>query len=168
MVDRQADSGSNDKVSTRLNFTANPDSLKRGYTCPVNGQKGKIVQNQTVKSLLAVSLRLVKEVEHFYCSSAECPVVYFSADGSSLFTVNDVREKVYHKEATKPEVLVCYCFRFSLGNLKSGSAEQRTTIISEIKQGILESQCACDLRNPEGSCCLGNVSKLVKQFNAGN
>ena len=42
--------------------------------CPECGKSGKTVEGQTVKSLLAVSLREVKEVQYLFCRTEGCPV----------------------------------------------------------------------------------------------
>jgi hypothetical protein len=36
--------------------------------------------------------------------------------------------------------------------------------VDDIDTGINTGQCACDLRNPQGSCCLGNVRGLIKRL----
>ena len=43
------------------------------------------------------------------------------------------------------------------------SPELRKAIIDDISTGINAGQCACDLRNPQGSCCLGNVRGLSER-----
>ena len=141
-----------------------PDSSKTSGICPVNGQKGKPVQRQSVKASLKTSLRAVRETEYFFCAAQECPVVYFTADGTQTFTVEELRETVFQKEPDNPNVLVCYCFQHTVGSLQAATPEQRQSILSDIKEGTNAGQCACDLRNPQGSCCLGNVSKLVKHL----
>ncbi len=47
-------------------------------SCTECGQKGKPVQGQTVKALLAVSLRTVQDVEYVLCRTQSCPIVYFT------------------------------------------------------------------------------------------
>ena len=37
----------------------------------------------------------------------------------------------------------------------------RSNIPSQIMAGIQADQCACDIRNPQGRCCLGNVNRLI-------
>jgi hypothetical protein len=158
----------NDAVSIGFekNQPAKNANLHATNVCPANGRRGKLVQNQTIKALLGTSLRSFREVEHFYCSTEDCPVVYFTADGTQTFTIDELREKVYHKEKENPVVPVCYCFQHSVGALMNSSNDQQQAIISDIKQGIAAGQCACDLRNPQGSCCLGNAVKLVKQLDS--
>ncbi|MCC6457955.1 MAG: hypothetical protein IT328_23575 [Caldilineaceae bacterium] len=134
--------------------------------CPVCGMKGKPVQGQTVKTLLSVSLRAVQAVEYLFCKSRTCPVVYFSLNGEQTFTTAQIRERVYQKEPTSGDVLVCYCFRHSAGDIRTASPAAHTAIIDDINTGISAGQCACDLRNPQGACCLGNVRVLIKEIGA--
>jgi hypothetical protein len=132
--------------------------------CPVCREKGKPVQRQTVKALLSVSLREVQGVEYLFCKTQTCPVVYFSSDGEQTFIVEQVRERVYQKEPDAEEVFVCYCFRHTVGDIRAASSETRAAIVDDINTGINAEQCACDLRNPQGSCCLGNVRGLIKRL----
>ncbi len=84
-------------------------------------------------------------------------MVYFSNDGQQQFTTAAVRERVYQKEPDAAQIQVCYCFDYRAATLLAASGAEREQIIAEINAGIQAGQCACDLRNPQGSCCLGNV-----------
>lgn len=132
--------------------------------CPECGKTGKPVERQTVKSLLSVSLREVREVQYLFCRAQSCSAVYFSFDGEQVFTAEEVRERVYQKEPEAGDVFVCYCFRHTVGELRIVSHEGRIAIVDNINMRISAGQCACDLRNPQGSCCLGNVNRLIKQL----
>ena len=132
--------------------------------CPRCEHKGSPVQGQTVKAIVSVTLRSVTNGQYYFCRNDSCPVVYFTSDGSSVFTTGDVRERVYQKEPNADDVLVCYCFRHTVGDLRGASVDQRAEILNDVNAGIQADQCACDLRNPQGSCCLGNVRALIKQL----
>ena len=131
--------------------------------CPECGQTGKPVGGQTVNAMLSVSLRRVQDTKYLFCRTQTCPVVYFS-ENKQTFTVEQVRERVYQKEPEVEDIFVCYCFRHTVGDLRSASPEDRTAIVDDINTGINAGQCACDLRNPQGSCCLGNVRSVIKQM----
>ena len=132
--------------------------------CPECGRAGKPVQGQTVKAMLSVSLRTVQDTQYLFCRTQTCPVVYYSANAEQTFTVEQVRERVYQKDPEAEDVFVCYCFRHTVGNLRLASPEGRHGIVDDINTGIHVGQCACDLRNPQGSCCLGNVRGLIKHL----
>jgi hypothetical protein len=112
--------------------------------------------------MLAVSLRAVRDSGYLFCRTLDCPVVYFTADGTQTFLTGDVHERVYQKELKNDDVLVCYCFKHTLGEIRSASSELATAILENINAGIQAGQCACDLRNPQGSCCLGNIRALLR------
>jgi hypothetical protein len=133
-------------------------------TCPECGKIGKPIQGQTIKALLSVSLRQVQDVKYLFCRTQTCPVVYYSADGEQTFTVEEVRERVYQKEPEAEDVFVCYCFKHTIGELRAASSKVWLVIVENINTGINAGQCACDLRNPQGSCCLGNVRNLIKRL----
>ena len=139
-----------------------PLSAKK--SCPECGKIGKPIQGQTVKALLSVSLRQVQAVEYLFCRTQTCPIVYFSVDGEQTFTIEQIHERVYQKEQELEDVLICYCFRHTVGKLRAASSEVRIGIVDDINTGIKIGQCACDLRNPQGSCCLGNVRNLIQRL----
>jgi hypothetical protein len=57
---------------------------------------------------------------------------------------------------------VCYCFRHTLQSIRSEAATmEESAVVAAITAGIKAGQCACDIRNPQGSCCLGNVRAVV-------
>jgi hypothetical protein len=59
---------------------------------------------------------------------------------------------------------VCYCFKHRIGEIHTATHETRLAILDDINAGIQADQCACDLRNPQGSCCLGNVRDLIRRL----
>ena len=135
--------------------------------CPICGEKGKPVEGQTVKAHLSITLRQVQNTQYLFCRTHTCPVVYFSLDGGQVFRVEQVRERIYQKEPTADDVFVCYCFRHTSGEIHTASEEARLAILEDINAGIEADQCACDLRNPQGSCCLGNVRRMLQELERG-
>ncbi len=136
--------------------------------CPRCRERGKPVDSITVKSMLAVPLTQIRDVEYRFCKSPRCPVVYFPADGQDYFAQEHLRELVHQKHLTSDDVPVCYCFRHTPGSIRREFLETGTvTVIERITEGIQSGKCACDIRNPQGSCCLGNVRAVVKQARPG-
>lgn len=133
--------------------------------CPVCGIGGHVVDGATVKTMLTVSLRHVQDIPYRFCSHPDCDVVYYSNNGAHYFTTKQVRERVYQKELESDDVLICYCFQHTLGDIRRQcSQSNHNTIIDDINTGIQAGQCACDWRNPQGNCCLGNVRQYVKKL----
>jgi hypothetical protein len=134
-------------------------------TCPSCRQKGKAVEGQTVKAMLSISLTHITHEPYLFCRTPDCPVVYFSADGTQSFTKDQVRERIYQKEPDADDVFVCFCFRHTPGSIRAEvEATGHSSVIDAINAGIQAGQCACDIRNPQGSCCLGNVRAIVKRL----
>lgn len=137
--------------------------------CPHCSNRGRFIDTQTVKSMLAIPLYVVRAVRYFFCPTAACPIVYFSEDGVQRFVEEDLRERVYQKHPTDEDVLICYCFRHTLGEIRAegeqtSQSTATATITESITVGTQTGQCACDIRNPQGSCCLGNVRRALRQM----
>src|SRR5262249_8321858 len=96
--------------------------------CPTNQQAGAELDTQTVKALLAgpppavaaVGCRVVSpEAAYRFCPAADCPTVYYRADGQQVFDEGALRERVYQKHADDPDSLICYCFGFTVGDIRA-------------------------------------------------
>ena len=132
--------------------------------CPTCGQTGRPVDTITVKALLAVPLTELRAGEYRFCRTVECPTVYYAAGGEQTFAENALRERVHQKHLLDDAVFVCYCFRHTPESIKEEvRATGRSTVVQRVTAGIQEEQCACEIRNPQGSCCLGNVRAVVKR-----
>lgn len=98
-----------------------------------------------------------------FCRSAECDVVYFHPDGERLAKA-DVRIRVGLKETEDP-VPICYCFGFTEAMAREEiESSGKCTIPDRIASEMKAERCACEVRNPQGSCCLGNVTAAVERL----
>jgi hypothetical protein len=121
-----------------------------------------MVDPLTLKALLAIPLTRMTSSEYRFCRDPHCPTVYYSLDGTQRFSEPDMREKVYQKHPGDEDVFVCYCFRHTIGSIRAELvATGSTSVIEAINTGIQAGKCACDIRNPQGTCCLGNVRAVV-------
>jgi hypothetical protein len=161
--------GAEDKtLSIDVKLTDNRMPRVEAAACPTNQRIGRRVDSLTLKALLAVSLTEVRPIEYRFCREADCPTVYYSADGTQCFEESALRERVFQKHPTDDDVWICYCFRHTLGTLRAELAETGNSMVVEaITAAIQAEQCACDIRNPQGTCCLGNVRAAVKKLKAG-
>ncbi len=108
-------------------------------------------------------LELVTKPGFLFCRSAKCEVVYFHPDGERL-TKTNLRVRVGLKETEDP-VPICYCFGFTEAMAREEiESSGRCTIPERITAEIKAERCACEVRNPQGSCCLGNVSATIKSL----
>lgn len=131
--------------------------------CPKCGQPGKPLETKTLKQMVqARHLELVNKPGFLFCRSVDCDVVYFHPDGDSL-RKPDVRVRVGLKETDDP-VPICYCFGFTEAMaVDEIRATGKSTIPQRIADEVKAGNCACEIRNPQGTCCLGNVNLAVKR-----
>ncbi len=142
--------------------TCEPTSARPSVECPACARQGNTVDTLTLKAMLTQSLTELREVEYRFCRTPECPTVYYSADGEQQFLEHDIREQVHNKHPDDDGVYVCYCFRHTPESIKKELAKTgRSTVVATITAGTQAGQCACDIRNPQGNCCLGNVRAVV-------
>lgn len=132
-------------------------------SCPECGQPGMAVETKTLKQMVQPwHLELVSKPAFLFCRAADCDVVYFHPDGDRL-RKPDVRMRVGLKEAEDP-VPICYCFGFTEAMVVEEIRDTgRCTIPQRITAEVKAGNCACEIRNPQGSCCLGNVAAAVKK-----
>jgi hypothetical protein len=131
--------------------------------CPASGSRGAAVDLLTVKALLSENaLQRLLPGEHRFCPDASCEVVYFGAAGDRFTTV-DVRVPVWQKQpfGDRP---ICYCFGESEASIRSEmESAGASTAVERIRHHIDAERCACEVRNPRGACCLGDVIAAVKR-----
>jgi hypothetical protein len=133
--------------------------------CLINHKVGKKVNSLILKSMLVLPINIITHSEYYFCPDPDCPVVYYSADNEQVFTEADLRERVYQKHPKDDDVFVCYCFKHKVGDIRKDVGEHGVSeIVEQINKGVQANQCACDILNPQESCCLGNVRKLVKSM----
>jgi hypothetical protein len=137
------------------------ERVARADHCPSCGQRGRAVALVTVQAQVAISLQALAAPSYWFCATRDCPVVYFAADAPAI-TRDQIRERVFQKEPLG-DVLVCYCFRYPVGLLQQSDPDQCAAILAEIVAGTQHGRCACTIRNPQGSCCLGNVRGLLSR-----
>ena len=121
------------------------------------------VDGQTVKALLTTAaLRRFVSKPLYFCASTACDIVYF--DGSQQFGTGDVRVPVWQKQLAG-ERLICYCFGENEADIRREIEETGMSVaVRRVRSGITAKRCACELRNPRGTCCLGDMSAIVKEL----
>jgi hypothetical protein len=98
--------------------------------------------------------------DHYYfCGSPSCPVVYFSE--AAAFLRDAVLVPVFQKGAEGLR-MVCYCLEIGEDQVRGEvEATGASASADRIKRLVQSERCGCALRNPQGTCCLGNVAALV-------
>lgn len=132
------------------------NSLPRKFICPVNEQQYIEVEKKTIlQHIKSPWENPLHENKYYFCDDPDCDVVYFGLKGS-IINKSELRTVVGKKESSK-ETLVCYCFGVS-----KALAEQKPEIKTYVSQQTKEKNCACDIRNPSGRCCLKDFPKQIQ------
>ena len=135
--------------------------------CPVCGQRGRWVDLITPTHLLREDrLDALQDRPYAFCATPACKVVYFTKGEDRVFTRADLKVRVGLKETDDP-VPVCYCFRYSERMIFDEVTETgKSTIPQKIRAEVRAGNCECEVKNPQGSCCLGDVGRVVKRAKA--
>ncbi|MHB0969801.1 MAG: putative iron-sulfur cluster-binding metallochaperone [Thermoanaerobaculia bacterium] len=134
--------------------------------CERCGRQGQPVDPITLKALLTPdALRRGVPASPRFCRTEDCPVVYFDNAASRTFSEEDLIVPVHAKHPHDEDVPVCCCFAHSPGTIRreierKGSSTASEIIAAEVKAG----HCACEVRNPKGNCCLGDVAKAEMEM----
>jgi CopZ-like zinc binding protein len=142
--------------------TDEPNETSRCGSC---SGKSRPVSRKTV--LLMLKPDLLERAMHgsySFCSERDCSIVYFEDKGSQEFTVDDLRIRVGVKVKDDP-IPLCYCFGFDESHIRdeieqTGNTSVRDTVSRLIGEGL----CACEVRNPSGICCLGEMNKTANRL----
>ncbi|HWO77253.1 MAG TPA: (2Fe-2S)-binding protein [Bacillus sp. (in: firmicutes)] len=133
--------------------------------CPSCNVKGKKVKIITLKSMLKPTIlgTLKAGLTHYFCSSKDCSVVYYDTD-KKTYLKSEIKVSVYQKD-NATAVPVCYCFGWTKEKIKQYVENGiNPNPVEHIRENINENRCGCEVNNPQGSCCLGNVKIYIKEL----
>ena len=134
------------------------------HLCPTLQKPGKPVRLPTLLSL--VKRKRLAEVagrDWFFCALQDCDVVYFAGDGTTI-AKGDLEVRVGLKEKSAPHT-VCYCFGHTEESIREEVVRTgRSTVVDSITARVRAGECTCETTNPQGTCCLGDVAKVVKKL----
>lgn len=133
-------------------------SAKIEQLCPECGSAGKSVAMLTLYHQVRFpENQTLNAGSYHFCPLKTCPVAYFSSGGE---TVSKQHLRSY------PDIqddMICYCFDINaedyLSALKANRAE---AVKSFVVQRTKARECACEIRNPSGQCCLANFKHFEK------
>lgn len=136
-------------------------------TCPVNGQVCKPVGRITLDSLLRPEVRAsLTQQPYYFCDAPDCDTVYVSTLGDHLVTKDQLTVRVGIKETEDP-IPLCYCFALDRKDVREDILSKGATEIPKIiTDRVRAGECRCEITNPSGTCCLGNVYRAIKQAQA--
>jgi hypothetical protein len=139
-----------------------------GTRCPVSNGRGVPVSDLTVKALLTDrALCRLESAPLRFCPDPHCRVVYFDAAGRCFLTT-EIRVPVWQKEPCGDRP-ICYCFGESEASIRGEIATSgRSMAVDRVRGHIDAGRCACEVRNPRGACCLGDLIAAVRRVGSSN
>lgn len=132
--------------------------------CPVSGTRSKQVDLLTVKSLVRHLPFGLVPAQYYFCETPDCDVVYFPARSiAPTFRRADLLVRVGVKERVDP-ITLCYCFGVTRQDVQEEIQRTgKSTVAERIKAEVKAGHCACEVKNPSGKCCLGNITLAVRE-----
>jgi hypothetical protein len=133
--------------------------------CHRCGGEGRRAPRETVDSLLKPeALERLREVPYFFDRTPSCDVVYFSNEAKSYFQKDELTVRVGLKETESP-LSLCYCFGHTVESAREEIvATGRSTVAKRIAVEVQAGNCSCEVTNPSGKCCLGEVNRAIHQI----
>ena len=134
--------------------------------CPSCGVKAARVDAITLGALLTGDgLRRGVPSAPRFCATAGCPIVYFDNGVPVRFEEELLTVRVHAKHDGDESVPVCYCFGYTPRTIRlaletTGRSGASEDVTREVKAG----RCACEVKNPKGSCCLGDVTRVESEL----
>lgn len=123
--------------------------------CPVCGEGGQPVTINLVRHHLRRPwVRLPQGEQFYFCAADRCDLSFFTA--RTKYLVSDLRRPPAYKTGNA-EDLLCFCFDATGGDV-TDSPDPVPYIAERVRRG----ECACDVLNPGGDCCLGSIGQWRK------
>ncbi len=125
----------------------------RKSVCPQNSRQYLQVEHITLLQHLRNPWQYIlhDEEQFYFCDDPDCDVVYFNLTGKTI-TQAELRTKVGIK-SRDDRALSCYCFGVTHQQARDPGIKQ--FVVEQTKK----KNCACDIRNPSGRCCLKDFPK---------
>ena len=118
--------------------------------CPGCGEVGVTVKCRTVAAVTSASLPPHQGLR--LCRTKSCPLAYYGDAGARIPASSLALLPLF-----KGGDVVCFCFLRRASEMVDGGRER---VLDEIAARVRAGDCSCDLRNPSGKCCLGEIRRL--------
>lgn len=124
--------------------------------CPGCGTTCKSVEIQTLYHQVKFpeNQGIISE-SYYFCPSKDCATAYFSVAGNSI----PKRQLTSYQDIQQDKL--CYCFDIDTDDyLAAINTHQAKATKNFVIQRTKSGECACNLRNPSGQCCLAKFKQL--------
>lgn len=123
--------------------------------CPECGKPGTPIAART--AIAVTSSPLPPRQPLFLCATPDCGLVYFGPEGARV-PVTSLRLRPTWKGGD----VLCFCFDHRQSELVAALvAGDGHDLSASIEARVKAGDCACELRNPTGRCCLPEVRRAT-------
>lgn len=115
------------------------------------------VDQRTVRFNVRRPFRAADLMSHDWaaCATGACPIYYLAIDAPDrTITVDELRRP---PAAKRPGDAATFCFCFDLSRADVLGADALDAI-GYVRERVAAGECACDVLNPAGACCLGSIT----------
>jgi hypothetical protein len=146
------------QAKTMSNCCSGDCSKTAAQACPECDVACKSVEMRTLYHQVSFpENQKITPGHYFFCSTKECPVGYFSTTGIII----PKRQLRSYLEIQQDKL--CYCFDIDAASYLSAlSANKSEAIKGFVIQRTKSGECACQIRNPSGLCCLAQFKYFEK------
>lgn len=151
-------------VNERCSVNEKPAAAPAVASCPECRSRSKQVESLAVKSLVRHLPFEMPPAQYYFCEAVDCDVVYFPSNPEApIFRRGDLLVPVGVKEGDDAG-LVCYCFGITRKDIRDEIQQTgKSTVAERIKAEVQAGNCACEVKNPSGKCCLGNITRTAHE-----
>ncbi len=141
----------------------NSDNFKNKHACPTCGEEGKGIPLITLRSLIRRDHPLYPSLKAgFLCPNENDNTVYFFDGHDDRITTKDLVTP-YHLKDQDRYNNVCYCFQHSQKEIIDDYLNHGfSTIEKDVHKKVNDGVCTCEVSNPKGKCCLGEIRHVIK------
>lgn len=135
-------------------------SVKKKAYCPKCSEEQNLTSYKTVLHQLRnpYAKDLNEQGTYYFCRNQNCDAVYFDVE-QNVYSMEDVRHEIGQK-MTSPSRKICYCFDVTYEQVADEFSKYGESRIKEfVKAQTKAKNCACEIRNPAGKCCLADFPK---------
>jgi len=133
--------------------------------CKVCGSRGVKVLKVTVVNHVKSEFWELLMDSYSFCSTSNCPIVYFNTEINQYISINKVRTEIFHKSRSKKRP-VCYCMGVTEDMIMKAllidkCRKSLRDLVEYTKAGTGK---WCLVTNPTGRCCIEYLRLLIQPF----
>lgn len=139
------------------------EKISTDTKCPTCDQEGKQVELLTIRSMTRRDFPHYGELtKGFLCLNPDDSTVYYFSNLGFTISQSDVVTDIGFKTNSNTKT-ICYCFRHTKQEIIDDYLiNNESNIEMDVRKKVKEKLCTCEVSNPKGKCCLGDIRTVIK------